>query len=109
MLEAQSCLSQILTCSEKDDRVKLFVRGRYFSLLPRATGFGAHRAFCLSEYKPSITVRHNSVVLVMLRLLVQRTINGQYFTVIKKARQVYLQCALLVSEILLVYEYLLKE
>jgi len=58
-------VSQILTCREKDERVKLFVRGRYFSLLPRATGFGAHRAFCLSEYKRSIAVKHNSLVLVV--------------------------------------------
>jgi len=64
MLEAHYCLSQILTCREKDDRVKLFIGSRHFSLLPRATGFGAHRTFCLSEYKRSITVKHNSVVLV---------------------------------------------
>jgi hypothetical protein len=65
MLEAQYCLSQELTCREKDDRVKLFGRGRYFSLLPHAAGFGAHRAFCLSEYKGNITVKHNSVILVV--------------------------------------------
>ena len=79
VLEAHSCLSQILTCREEDDRVNLFVRGRYFSLLPRATGFGAHRAFCLSDTNEVSQSNTNLWSLSsMLRVLVQRTIIGQY-------------------------------
>jgi hypothetical protein len=65
MLEAQSYLSQILTCREEDDRVKLFVRADIFLCCRVPPVFGAHWAFCLSEYKGSITVKHNSVVLVV--------------------------------------------
>ena len=72
--------------------------------------FVAHRASCLSEYKRSIAVRHNSAVLV-----VDATCCGsvkRHRAILdkkEKKKQVHLQCALLVSENSLLYIYLLQE
>jgi hypothetical protein len=85
MLEAESCLSQILTCREEDDRVKLFVRADIFLCCRVPPVLGLIERFV---YPNTNKVSQSNTTLwslsSMLRVLVQRTITGQYFTIIKK-------------------------